>query len=74
MKDPRTAQVIELKRQLPMWSVKVGERYVTGFMGNNARARATRFATENYASIEIVERSARRQPSRKRKEGASQKD
>ena len=74
MKDSRTAQVIELKRQLPMCSVKVSERYVTGFMGNDARERAMRFATENYAAIEIVEKTARRQPSRKRKEGASQKD
>jgi hypothetical protein len=57
-----------------MWSVKVGDHYVTGFMGNDARERAMRFATENYAAIEIVEKTARRQPSRKRKEGASQKD
>jgi hypothetical protein len=56
MKDPRTAKVIETKRKPPIWSVKAGARYVTGFMGNDARKRAMAYAAKNFAEFEIVER------------------
>ena len=44
MKDPRKVKVIETKRKPPIWSVKADARYVTGFMGNDARTRAIAFA------------------------------
>jgi hypothetical protein len=56
MKDPRTAKVIETKRKPPLWSVKAGTRYVTGFMGNDARKQAIAYATKNFAEFEIVEK------------------
>jgi hypothetical protein len=63
MKDPRTAKVIETKRKPPMWSVKAGARYVTGFMGDNARKRAIAYAAKNFAEFEIVEKPApKREP------------
>jgi hypothetical protein len=58
MKDPRTAKVIETKRKPPMWSVKAGARYVTSFMGSDARKRALAYAAKNFAEFEIVERPA----------------
>jgi hypothetical protein len=72
MKDPRTAKVIEIKRKPPMWSVKVGARYVTGFSGNDARQRAIDFAATNFTEFDIVEKPvpkreqlSRRGPSKK---------
>jgi hypothetical protein len=56
MKDPRTAKVIETKRKPPLWSVKAGARYVTGFMGDDARKRAIAYATKNFVEFEIVEK------------------
>lgn len=66
MKDPRTAKVIETKRKPPIWSVKAGARYVTSFMGDDARKRAIAYATKNFVEVEIVEKPApkREQPSR----------
>ena len=58
MKDPRTAKVIETKRKPPIWSVKAGARYVTSFMGNDARKRAFAYAAKNFAEFEIVEKPA----------------
>jgi hypothetical protein len=72
MKDPRTAKVIEIKRKPPMWSVKAGARYITGFSGNDARQRALAFASVNFVEFEIVEKPvpkreqlSRRGPSKK---------
>lgn len=56
MKDPRTAKVIETKRKPPLWSVKAGARYITGFMGTDARKRAIAYAAKNFAEFEIVEK------------------
>jgi hypothetical protein len=56
MKDPRTAKVIETKRKPPIWSVKAGARYVTSYMGNDARKRAIAYATKNFVEFEIVEK------------------
>ena len=56
VKDPRTAKVIETKRKPPMWSVKVGARYVASFMGSDARKRTIAYAAENFADFEIVEK------------------
>ena len=56
MKDTRTAKVIETKRKPPIWSVKAGTRYVTGFIGNDARKRAIAYATKNFVEFEIVEK------------------
>jgi hypothetical protein len=56
MKDSRTARVIETKRKPPIWSVKAGARYVTGFMGDDARKRAMAYAAKNFVEFEIVEK------------------
>jgi hypothetical protein len=56
MTDPRTAKVIETKRKPPIWSVKAGARYVTGFIGNDARKRAVAYAAKNFAEFEIIEK------------------
>ena len=56
MKDPCAAKVIETKRKPPIWSVKVGARYVTGFSGTDARQRAVAFAAANFVEFEIVEK------------------
>jgi hypothetical protein len=56
MKDPRTAKVIETKRKPPIWSVKAGARYVTSFIGEDARKRAIAYAAKNFAEFEIVEK------------------
>ena len=56
MKDPRQAKVTETKRKPPVWSVKAGARYVTGFMGNDARKRALTYAAKNFAEFEIVQK------------------
>ena len=56
MKDPRQAKVIEIKRKPPIWSVKAGARYITSFMGNDARKRAVAYATKNFVEFEIVEK------------------
>jgi hypothetical protein len=56
MKDTRTVKVIETKRKPLMWSVKAGARYVTGFVGNDARKRAIAYAAKNFAEFEIVEK------------------
>ena len=66
----RTAVVIEVKRKSPIWSVEVEARYVAGFIGRDAKARAMRFATENFSAVDIVEKRPRRQPSRKRGKSA----
>jgi hypothetical protein len=56
MKDPRTVKVVETKRKPPIWSVKAGTRYVTSFMGSDARKRAIVYAAKNFADFEIVEK------------------
>jgi hypothetical protein len=50
------ARVIQTKRKPPIWSVKVGARYVTIFMGNDARKQAIAYATKNFAEFEIVQK------------------
>jgi len=72
MKDPRTAKVIETKRKPPMWSVKVGARYITGFSGDDARGRAVAFAATNFAEFEIVEKPVPKREQLSRR-GASKK-
>jgi hypothetical protein len=66
------ARVIQTKRKPPIWSVKVGARYVTIFMGNDARKQVIAYATKNFAEFEIVqkpvpkrEQLSRRGPSKK---------
>jgi hypothetical protein len=68
--DPRTAKVIETKRKPPIWSVKAGARYVTGFMGNNARKRAIAYAAKNFAEFEIVEKPVPKSEQRSRRDDA----
>lgn len=70
MSDPRTAKVIETKRKPPIWSVKAGARYVTGFMGNNARKRAIAYAAKNFAEFEIVEKPVPKREQRSRRDDA----
>jgi hypothetical protein len=67
MKDPRTAKVIETKRKPPMWSVKAGARYVTSFMGNDARKRAIAYAAKNFVEFEIVEKPGPKREQRSRR-------
>jgi hypothetical protein len=73
MKDPRTAKVIETKRKPPIWSVKAGARYVTSFMGDNAKKRAVAYAAKNFAEFELVEKPVpkREQSSRRGAAGLS---
>ena len=49
-----TTQVIETKRQPPLWSVKVGHRFRGHFHGVDARAKAEAFATEHHGTFEVV--------------------
>jgi hypothetical protein len=67
MKHPRQAKVIETKRKPPIWSVKVGARYVASFSGNDARHLAVTHAAARFAEFEIVEKPVpkREQLSRK---------
>jgi hypothetical protein len=39
-----------------MWSVKVGARYKASYMGDDARAKAIKFAEALSPDFEIVER------------------
>jgi len=68
--DPRTAKVIEVKRKPPIWSVKAGARYITGFMGDDARKHAIAYATKNFAGFEIVEKPVPKREQRSRRGGA----
>ena len=70
MKDLRTAKVIEIKRKPPVWSVKAGARYVTGFGGNDARQRAIDFAAANFTEFEIVEKPVPKRKQLSRRGGA----
>jgi len=54
MKPPKPVKVVQLKKSPQMWSIKVGARYVMGFMGNDARERAINFAARESADFEIV--------------------
>ncbi len=47
-----TAQVIETKRQPPLWKVKHGKRVKAVFSGVTARAQAEAYATENHGGFE----------------------
>jgi hypothetical protein len=67
MKDMRTAKVIESKRKPPMWSVKAGARYVTGFIGNDAKKRAIAYAAKNFAEFEIIEKPVPKREQRSRR-------
>jgi hypothetical protein len=66
----RTAKVIETKRKPPIWSVKTGARYVTGFMGNDARKRGIAYAAKNFAQFDIVEKPVTKREQRPRRGGA----
>jgi hypothetical protein len=70
MKDPRTAKVVEIKRKPPIWSVKVGARYVTSFMGDDARKRAIAYAAKSFAEFEIVEKPVPKREQRSRRDDA----
>jgi hypothetical protein len=70
MKDTRIAKVIETKRKPPIWSVKAGARYVTAFMGDDARKRAIAYAAKNFAEFEIVEKPVRKREQLSRRSAA----
>jgi hypothetical protein len=67
MKVTRTAKVIEVKRKPPMWSVKVGARYVASFIGNDARQLAIAHAAARFAEFEIVEKPVPKREQRSRR-------
>jgi hypothetical protein len=71
MSDRAKVQVIENKRQPPLWSVKVGNRYVATFFGPEARASAEAYAATNFGRYSVFERPI---PARKlrRRAAASQ--
>ena len=48
-----TTQVIEIKRNPSIWSVKAGNRYKADFSGAGARERAEAFARENYGEFTV---------------------
>jgi hypothetical protein len=52
-KNSRMAKVTEIKRKPPIWSVKAGARYVTSFMGNEARKHAIAYAAKNFVEFEL---------------------
>jgi hypothetical protein len=64
-KNSQMARVVEIKRKPPLWSVKAGTRYITGFLGNDARKRAIAFAAKNFAEFEIIEKPVPKRPSRR---------
>ena len=47
--------VVTTKRKPPIWSVKVGVRYVTSFYGADAKRCAIEHALNNYGSYSIRE-------------------
>ena len=51
MPDPKPVVIVMMKRSPPMWSVKVGARYVRGFLGEDAKRRAIKYATTNYGPV-----------------------
>jgi hypothetical protein len=51
-----TTQVIQTKRQPPLWTVKAGYNIVAGFSGADARAKAEAYAAENYGTFEVREK------------------
>ena len=55
--------VIQTKRHPPLWSVKVGHRYVASFLGPDARTNAETLAA-TLGAFEVVERPM---PKRERK-------
>jgi hypothetical protein len=64
MNKVQLVKVIETKRRPPIWSVKVGARYVDSFMGEGARERALKRAKE-FGKPELVKRPALNRPLRK---------
>ncbi len=48
-----TTQVIETKRQPPLWKVKTGRRIQAVFSGATARAQAEAYASENHGGFEV---------------------
>ena len=49
-----TTQVIETKRQPPLWSVKANQRFKAVFHGADARALAEAYAAHHHGEFEIV--------------------
>jgi hypothetical protein len=56
MKADKPVKVIQTKRRPPIWTVKVGARYITGFVGEDAKARATVFAAKISPEFQVVEK------------------
>jgi hypothetical protein len=52
-----TAEVIEKKRQPPLWMVKQGRRFRSAFIGTTARAQAEAYAAENYGAFTVKAKS-----------------
>jgi hypothetical protein len=48
-----TTQIIQTKRQPPLWKVKSGKRIRAVFSGVSARAQAEAYAAENHGSFEV---------------------
>jgi hypothetical protein len=73
MKPPKPVKVIQTKRSPPIWAVKVGARYVTGFIGKDAKDRAISFATTKHGWFELIEKppTKRELLSRERREAAT---
>ena len=61
-------KVIETKRKPPLWSVKVGARYVDTFMGDDAKERALARAAE-FGEPEVIERPSLKRTARKSPQG-----
>ena len=50
-----TTQVIQTKRQPPLWKVKHGKRIKAAFSGATARAQAEAYAVEHHGEFETHE-------------------
>ena len=48
-----TTQIIQARRQPPLWKVKSGKRIQAVFSGVTARAQAEAYASENHGGFEV---------------------
>jgi hypothetical protein len=54
MSPAKPVKVVQMKKSPPIWSIKVGARYLTGFVGNDAKERAFAFATSQFGEFEMI--------------------
>jgi len=60
MKESGPAEVIEIKRKPPFWSVKIGGSYQASFSGRTARAKAIAFAVKKFRTFALIEKPTKK--------------